>query len=766
MIDVNLPAFGADPMHKDIFIEIDWQGPPPLAASIAALKQAFAAAPVDAGGVPNPDGLPGINLWIDTGSLTDSSGALVGDNLGGGNAITGGPTVCDMDSSGGPFYAQKAANFNSNRRLVFRYAIRIAGCPSSPGGRGELGGNDFVVVNAGAFEAPTIMHELGHNLGLRHGGFEDHNCKPNYVSVMNYDHPAGIPQTGGAGQIGVDSDGDGVNDTFFNLDYSPPRFPGGRSSASLPALLETGLSELGFILDPQDTLNQFIYTDAAGQKVRVPLAGLDFDGDGVRDGIDLNADTDALDAGLSVNLDTTDSAGNPDPDCANGVLASTAAEALRPWDDWSNIALGFRQFGDRADAPVNLAHPDVTDPTDAEILRYIRALNTTDVGIEIADLPDPVAAGTELTYTLTVRNFGPNPAGLVRVVQTLQSDVDFASASAGCEAIGSTVTCNLGELLPGETRTLTVSVNVPADLVYANGGPKDITSSASVDNLAGLDPNPGNDSASATTRVVAVADLNITSFNPVSPPELIIIGQPLDVTLRKTVANGGPSSPMDAMLTKSASASSGASVSPTTASEQVTALAVVSPQTVDETYELRCSEPGPHTFEFTNEIRPVNNADTDPNSSNNTAQVHLTLDCVVPVAINIKPGDYPNSINLAEASVAVAVLTTRAGEYGLPLPFDATSILPLTARFGPRDAALAGMGATEIHGQGHPEDCFELDARERRRDGDTDLLLHFDAGASGLASGDTEACVKGSFVDAATGMIFGFFGCDAIRIMP
>ena len=30
------------------------------------------------------------------------------------------------------------------------------------------------------------MHELGHNLGLRHGGADDRNYKANYLSVMNY----------------------------------------------------------------------------------------------------------------------------------------------------------------------------------------------------------------------------------------------------------------------------------------------------------------------------------------------------------------------------------------------------------------------------------------------------------------------------------------------------------------------------------------------------------------------------------------------------
>lgn len=32
----------------------------------------------------------------------------------------------------------------------------------------------------------TILHELGHTLGLSHGGGQYFNCKPNYLSVMNY----------------------------------------------------------------------------------------------------------------------------------------------------------------------------------------------------------------------------------------------------------------------------------------------------------------------------------------------------------------------------------------------------------------------------------------------------------------------------------------------------------------------------------------------------------------------------------------------------
>ena len=35
-------------------------------------------------------------------------------------------------------------------------------------------------------QAGTLMHELGHNLKLQHGGNVAENCKPNYLSVMSY----------------------------------------------------------------------------------------------------------------------------------------------------------------------------------------------------------------------------------------------------------------------------------------------------------------------------------------------------------------------------------------------------------------------------------------------------------------------------------------------------------------------------------------------------------------------------------------------------
>jgi hypothetical protein len=53
-----------------------------------------------------------------------------------------------------------------------------------------IGASDFVETlhsdTPAGPRAGTIMHELGHNLGLRHGGPDHENYKPNHLSIMSY----------------------------------------------------------------------------------------------------------------------------------------------------------------------------------------------------------------------------------------------------------------------------------------------------------------------------------------------------------------------------------------------------------------------------------------------------------------------------------------------------------------------------------------------------------------------------------------------------
>jgi len=94
------------------------------------------------------------------------------------------------------------------------------------------------------------------------------------------------------------------------------------------------------------------------------------------------------------------------------------------------------------------------------------ALAANDLGVLIADVPDPVAVGGYLTNVITVYNVGPTPATAITVTNYLPASVSFASASAsqgGCVLIGGRVECALGSLTAGSTATVTV-VTVPGVL--------------------------------------------------------------------------------------------------------------------------------------------------------------------------------------------------------------------------------------------------------------------------------------------------------------
>ena len=389
-------------------------------------------------------------------------------------------------------------------------------------------------------------------------------------------------------------------------------------------------------------------------------------------------------------------------------------------------------------------------------------VNTADLRVEKSDSPDPVVAGTNLTYTITVTNGGPDIALEAIATDTLPAGVTYLSDTGSCDTSALPVlTCNLGDLANGASASFSVTVKVSADLVFKAGGPTTLTDTVSVTGVAN-DPDASNNTDAETTSVVAKADLAIVSFQPVNPPSQILVGKDVTITLRKVITNHGPSAPMDVKLTKTASAP-GATITPASVTELQPALGLGELRTVDEDFTVRCNKASSHTFTFTNEIAPANPADTDPDLSNNTAQVQFQMQCVVPVAINIKPGSFPNSINLRGNRVPVAVLTTAAGEYGLPLAFDATKIDPGSVRFGPADLVFSGLGgAPAIRNRGHIEDAFELD--ERTKDGDKDMVLHFHQAASGLAVGDTQACVKGDWTDSG-GNVHSFFGCDSVRIV-
>jgi hypothetical protein len=177
-IDVNLPALGAKKNKKDIFIAYAYMNKcagetkthQPTAAVLNPITRAFARAPVS-----NPAGSKGIKLhWKNLGMIPCTANL----NL--------------TSSNWAEFDAIMDPRVSPAQRVIYHRMIagrRYDGGNSSGLSRG-IGASDFVETlhsdTPAGPRAGTIMHELGHNLGLRHGGPDHENYKPNHLSIMSY----------------------------------------------------------------------------------------------------------------------------------------------------------------------------------------------------------------------------------------------------------------------------------------------------------------------------------------------------------------------------------------------------------------------------------------------------------------------------------------------------------------------------------------------------------------------------------------------------
>ncbi len=376
-------------------------------------------------------------------------------------------------------------------------------------------------------------------------------------------------------------------------------------------------------------------------------------------------------------------------------------------------------------------------------------LADSDLSVMKSDAVDPVVAGADLAYTIKVTNGGPDPAPNVTMVDALPSGLTFQSitppAGWACDSLaaGGTVRCTTPSMAV-ESATFRVVAHVPADT-----RPGTVLSNTARVFSAAIDRNPADNAAIETTGVIAQADLAIVSFEAVNPPAQILVGEDLDITLRKIITNHGPSAPMDVLLTRTASAPPDARVTPAFAQSTEAALGLEEQRTVDEVFTVHCDGYSRHTFRFENQVQPKNFADMDPNPANNHAAIALTVECVIPVKIDIKPGQ----INLnAGGVIPVAVLANKAGEFGLPLAFDPSTIDPASVRFGSRDVVWSGTGgAMEVHGEDHGGGS----SGQR--------MFQFRVDETGLKPGETQACLKGTWFDAA-GVSHTFFGCDQVLV--
>src|SRR2546430_1406029 len=132
-----------------------------------------------------------------------------------------------------------------------------------------------------------------------------------------------------------------------------------------------------------------------------------------------------------------------------------------------------------------------------------------DIGVTKTIDSDQALANSNVTFTIQVTNFGPDPASTVALNDTLPSDMTFVSeqqtsgptwtCSTPNVGSGGTVSCAVASLPVSSNSTFSITGHIPsgepAGTIYTN--------TASV--TSANDPNSENDNSDASTSVVAAA---------------------------------------------------------------------------------------------------------------------------------------------------------------------------------------------------------------------------------------------------------------------
>jgi hypothetical protein len=310
--------------QKDVYVEVDWmRGHKPDSAALTSVVNAFNAA--------------NIKLHI------QQDAEVVGtDNIPYHTNSPIGPmdmTVGGLDTE---YEKLKKVNFGSSlttptektsskltaKEQVFHYAIFGHKQTSNASGIAEIEGND-IFITLGSFsggqgstddQAGTFMHELGHNLGLHHGGDIDYpNCKPNYYSIMSHSRQFSTP----IGSRPLDfSTGSLINLVESNV--SP--------NVGLSETNGVGVSGPGktiiFSSDTGATL-----TDVPG--TAPPVSG----GNAVDWNQGNSIDTATVTQNLHILSAFSDCRVTTPP---IQLLKSTSASPLKDYNDWGNLFLNFR----------------------------------------------------------------------------------------------------------------------------------------------------------------------------------------------------------------------------------------------------------------------------------------------------------------------------------------------------------------------------------------------------------------------------------------
>ncbi|MFG1708874.1 hypothetical protein ACFLIM_37320 [Nonomuraea sp. M3C6] len=485
-VDLTLP--GANAERRDLYVEVDWmQSEAPQPGVLTAVEGVFNGAPV----INDQTHVTGIGLHL----LPDE-------------AV---PDVTNLDFNGHPTGAQddfddlklghpeKACGSTGTgyfgtpqdrtsplcdqilrfKRQHFRYAMFIHALNGLPDSSGmaeldERGSNDFV-VSLGGFttklintlggkavaEQATFLHELGHTLGLGHGGRMDNgdldlkNCKPNYLSVMNYLYQ--FPDVDSTRPLDLAGPADVTDNLVEN--------------AGLDEIRDPALSGVG-----QRLIIHGVGGVGAHHRADDPIHWAGEDGSYARN------------ASQDVNLI---------PAYGTECQVANANETLLSHEDWDRIVYDFTSSRYYAEG----AHGQAIDELTARDLARVHSVDLATT--KTADKTD-ASGGDTLTYTVKATNNSPNEATSVSLTDTPPSGAPITRSIAGLpttETFTYQVPCTAAD---GSTLTNTIKITG----VNGSGDPE-------VD--ATLQDNTATASTTIHAPVLTLSQTATPSVNPGDP---------------------------------------------------------------------------------------------------------------------------------------------------------------------------------------------------------------------------------------------------------
>ena len=293
------------------------------------------------------------------------------------------------------FDALKRDYFDPAHRGLYHYAIFGHKDQEAVGGgtgTGELYGDDFVVVHHEGTDPGrdrrNFMHELGHNLGLNHGGFEKFNHKANYQSIMNYTYQNDLLVPVNNPQISVPDYSHWelwqLDENFLveSLGVNPPN-TGDTADGWQPG-------------DPIYFLRYDCQDSATGNWSQVAVSPYGIKGD---EAIDFNCNG-VIKPGFTTNADLEEQ--KPDGDIVIHI----------GYDDWLNLNIGFLDKWSFRNGGVGGAGGTIVEEEPhGSPLRFVRPTATFAPGCPQPQIPE--AAGYRVPLVVFGESPAPDPADLV-----------------------------------------------------------------------------------------------------------------------------------------------------------------------------------------------------------------------------------------------------------------------------------------------------------------------------------------------------------------